>query len=49
VLSHGIDALAAVSPGPMALEEAMARGESLIEAAAARVCRLIAVGRGLGR
>jgi glycerate kinase len=49
VLAHGIDALAAVSPGPMALEEAMARGEALIEAAAARVCRLIAVGRGLGR
>src|SRR5512137_1242855 len=49
VLAHGIDALAAVSPGPMPLEEAMARGEALIEAAAARLCRLIAVGRGLGR
>jgi hypothetical protein len=32
----------------MGLEEAMARAEALVEAAAARLCRLIAVGRGLG-
>jgi glycerate kinase len=49
VLGRGIDALASVSPGPMGLEEAMARAEALVEAAAARLCRLIAVGRGLGR
>jgi glycerate kinase len=49
VLAHGIDALASVVPGPMALDEAMARGEPLIEAAAARVCRLLRVGRSLGR
>jgi len=47
LLSHGIDALASVVPGPMALEEAMRRGEPLIEAAAARVCRLLQVGRAL--
>jgi glycerate kinase len=47
LLSHGIDALASVVPGPMPLEEAMRRGEPLIEAAAARVCRLLRVGRAL--
>jgi glycerate kinase len=47
VLAQGIDALAAVVPGPMALEEAMANGEALIEAAAARVCRLLKLGRSL--
>jgi glycerate kinase len=44
VLARGIDALASVVPGPMRLEEAMAGGEALIEAAAARVCRLLRVG-----
>ncbi len=47
VLAHGIDALAAVVPGPMTVEEAMAGGAALIEAATARVCRLLAVGRSL--
>jgi glycerate kinase len=47
VLGHGIDALAAVVPGPMPLEEAMARAEPLIEAATARACRLIRVGQAL--
>jgi glycerate kinase len=47
VLSRGIAALAAVPPGPMSLDEAMAGGEPLLEAAAARVCRLLEVGRSL--
>jgi len=49
VLAHGIDALAAVVPRPMSLEEAMAGGEALVEAAAVRACRLIAVGQALRR
>jgi glycerate kinase len=49
VLARGIDALAAVVPGPMTLEEAMAGGEALIEAAAARTCRLLRVGQALRR
>jgi len=47
VLAQGIDALAAVVPRAMPLEEAMARGAELVEAAAARACRLIEVGMGL--
>jgi len=47
VLAHGIDALASVVPGPMALEQAMAEGEALLEAAAARACRLIRLGRAM--
>jgi glycerate kinase len=39
-----VDALASIVPGPMSLEECMARGEELIEAAAARVCRLVRIG-----
>ena len=49
VLAHGIDALAAVVPRPMTLEEAMRSGEALIEAATARACRLLRVGQTLGR
>ncbi len=44
VLACGIDALAAVVPGPMALAAAMAAGPALLEAAAARACRLVRVG-----
>jgi glycerate 2-kinase len=44
VLAKGIDALASTMPGPMTLEEAVARGAALVEAAAARVCRLIKIG-----
>ena len=44
VLALGIDGLAAAVPGPMPLEEAMARGEELIEAATARACRLLRLG-----
>ncbi len=48
VLRAGVDALASVVPQPMALEEAMARGPELIEAATARACRLLRVGALLG-
>jgi glycerate kinase len=48
VLLEGIDALASVPPQPMSLEEAMARGPELIEAATARVCRLLRLGALLG-
>jgi len=44
VLAKGIDALASTTPAPMTLEEAIARGAALVEAAAARACRLIKVG-----
>lgn len=44
VLAHGIDALASVAPGPMALEACLAQGAALVEAAASRVCRLLKVG-----
>jgi glycerate kinase len=44
VLEHGVDALAGVVPEPMTLEAAMQRGEALLEAAAARVGRLLRVG-----
>jgi len=44
VLTHGIDALASTVPQPMALEACMAQGAQLVEAATARVCRLLKVG-----
>jgi glycerate 2-kinase len=47
VLARGVDALAATVPGPMTLAEALAGGAALVEAAAARACRLIAVGASL--
>jgi glycerate kinase len=47
VLAQGIDALASVSPGPMALEEAMERASELVELAAVRVCRLLRLGHAL--
>lgn len=47
VLAKGIDAVASTAPGPLSLEECMARGEELIAGAAARLCRLLAVGRRL--
>jgi glycerate kinase len=47
VLAHGIDALAATVPQPMTLEASMAQGATLVEAAAARTCRLLKVGMSL--
>ena len=44
VLALGVDALAGIVPGPMPLEEAMRHAPSLVEAAAARACRLVRVG-----
>ena len=49
VLAKGIDALASVVPQAMPLEEAMARGAELVEAAAARMARLLRVGSRLRR
>jgi len=47
VLDHGIDALVSTVPQPMTLEACMAQGATLVEAAAARVCRLLKVGLSL--
>jgi glycerate 2-kinase len=48
-LARGIDALATVAPGPISLEECVARGAELVEAGAARLCRMVKVGMRLGR
>ena len=47
VREKGIDALSSTVPGPLSLEECMERGAELIEEAAERVCRLLAVGMDL--
>ena len=44
VLSRGIGAVASIVPQPMSLEACVSQGAELIEAAAARVCRLLQVG-----
>jgi glycerate 2-kinase len=49
VLEKGVDALASVVPEPMSLEACMARGAPLVEAGAARACRLVKLGRALSR
>jgi glycerate kinase len=49
VLEKGIDAVACAVPAAMPLEEAMAQGAGLVEAGAARACRLVRVGMGMGR
>lgn len=49
VLARGIDAVASTIPAPMTLEEAVAHGAALVEAAAARVCRLIEIGHSSAR
>lgn len=46
--ASGIDALAAVPPGPMSLAACLAGGAPLLEAAAARACRLIRLGMDVG-
>ena len=45
LLEHGISALMTIVPGPMSLDLCMASAEKLIEEAAARLCRLIRLGR----
>lgn len=47
LLDLGVTALAAIVPGPMALADCLDRAEALIEAGAARACRLIRLGMGL--
>ena len=47
VLDLGIDALVSTVPQPMTLEACMNQGATLVEAAAARVCRLLKVGLAL--
>ncbi len=47
VLDCGIQALASIVPGPMALEACLAGGAELVEAATVRLCRWLKVGRGL--
>jgi glycerate kinase len=44
VLQMGIDALQSIAPGPISLEECMMQASHLTETAAARLCKLIAVG-----
>lgn len=45
VLNQGIDAVMSIVPQPMGLEDCVAQGAELIEAAAVRLCRLLKVGR----
>ncbi len=45
VLAQGIDALMSICDKPMALTDCMQQGSALIEAAAARLCRIIKVCR----
>ncbi|MDR3073530.1 MAG: glycerate kinase [Deltaproteobacteria bacterium] len=47
VYAHGVDALSSITPGPLSLEACMADGGGLLEDAAERACRLLAVGMGL--
>jgi glycerate kinase len=49
VLDVGIDAVASTAPGPLSLEDSMRAGASLVEAAAARACRLLRVGAAIAR
>lgn len=48
VLDEGIDALASIVDGPASLDECIASARELLQAAAARVCRMIRVGLLLG-
>jgi len=41
LLDHGIDALLSICDQPMTLEQAMRAGETLIEAATTRLCRIV--------
>ncbi|MFD0693333.1 glycerate kinase [Paenibacillus sp. GCM10027628] len=44
VLLHGIDGLMSIVPRPMDLEQCIESAEELVQAAAARICRLINIG-----
>jgi glycerate kinase len=45
---RGISAVVPIAPGPLREEDSMARAGELLQAAAERAMRLLAVGRGLG-
>lgn len=47
VLEQGIGAVASIVPGPMSLSECMATAAELVQAATARVCRLLLVGQAM--
>jgi len=47
--AEGIDALVAITPGPMALEEAIARADELLCACGRRLARLVGVGMRLAK
>ncbi|MGF7034891.1 glycerate kinase [Paenibacillus mucilaginosus] len=47
VLNHGVDGLMSIVPRPMELSACMAEAEELLEAASARLCRLLRIGAGL--
>lgn len=49
VLEHGIDGVNSVVPMPMSLEDCMEQGAEIVEAATARLCRLIKVGMAIAR
>lgn len=49
VYEHGIAALMAIVPQPMSLDDCLAQGAALLEAATARMLRLVAVGQGLAQ
>lgn len=49
VLEQGIDGLMSVVPQPMTLEDCMGSAAELIEAATARLCRLLKVGGAMAR
>jgi glycerate kinase len=48
VLDHGVDALMSIVARPASLDECLATARELLEAAAARTCRLIRVGMRVG-
>ncbi len=47
VLKHGIDALGSIVSRPMTLKACMDQGAALVEAATARICRLLKVGQSI--
>ncbi len=48
ILQHGVTAFMSIVPQPMSLEECMADTPTLLQAATARLCRLLSVGLHLG-
>ena len=49
LLAQGGTAVMAITPGPMTLEECMARAPELVESAASRLCRLLLLGQRLAQ